>query len=547
MKRTPDVLLECKSDAERKIFDLLASADLGADWTAFHSLNCSEHEYKRWAEIDFLLLSKDFALVLEVKGGRVRREDGVWKYRDRYDVDHESREGPLGQANSAMQALRKRLVEHYGLGEAVETELCFGFGAVFPDVDWDLDTVEMPRALFCDRRESANSDAFARYLRELKAYWAAKFPGKRGLDQDALKAVRAKLRPDVDVYPPFSVRIGHAVDAMERMTEEQYGIVDVIDDNDRVLVSGGAGTGKTFLMLQAARRSASQGLKVLVVVQSRILATHLRRLEPDPNVEIRAFDRIRELHNPFDVLFVDEGQDLMSFDALDSLSQHLNGGLDHGKWRWFMDENNQSSLAGSFDPEALAYLRDGLEGGRPVSVPLRKNVRNTIEIARRVALWTGADIGRTELSGHGGQPKLHRLGYPEEEPREASEAISKLIGSGVEPQEIGIILSSSAGPLTVSKLDPEIRNLCVRLDTATVKSDLRGRIVVGTSADFKGLERPIIVALGFHGADYCGSKLNELYVALTRANYAFHLFADAALSEAVKKNEAKFQKILGAA
>lgn len=547
MKRIPDVLLECKSDAERKVFELLAGVDLGADWTAFHSLNCSEHEYKRWTEIDFLLLSRDFALVLEVKGGRVRREDGVWKYRDRYDVDHVSREGPLGQANSAMQAVRKRLIEHYGLGSAVESALCFGFGAVFPDVDWDLDTVEMPRTLFCDRREASDPQELTRYLRNLKSYWAAKFPGKPGLSQEALKAVRAKLRPDVDVYPPFSVRIGYAIEAMARMTEEQYGIVDVIDDNHRVLISGGAGTGKTFLMLQAARRSASQGQKVLIVVESPILATHLRRLEPNPNVEIRAFDRVRGLRTPFDVLFVDEGQDLMSFDALDVLSKHLSGGLDHGKWRWFMDENNQSSLAGSFDPEALAYLRNGLEGGRPVSVPLRKNVRNTLEIAKRVALWTGADIGRTELSGHGGQPKLHRLGYPEEEPREASEVISKLIGSGVEPQEIGIILSSSADPLTVSKLDREVRSLCVKLDTSTVKSDLRGRMVIGSSADFKGLERPIIVALGFHGADYCGSKLNELYVALTRANYAFHVFADAAFCESVKKNEAKFQKILGVA
>ncbi len=65
MRRIPDVILECKSDAEKKIFDLVGGLDLGSDWTAFHSLNCSEHEYKRWAEIDFLLLSKDFALVLE--------------------------------------------------------------------------------------------------------------------------------------------------------------------------------------------------------------------------------------------------------------------------------------------------------------------------------------------------------------------------------------------------------------------------------------------------------------------------------------------------
>ena len=550
MKRVPEVLLEAKSvperksNAERKIFELLKAVDIGPECVAFHSLNCSEHQYKQWSEIDFLLIDHRVALVLEVKGGRVRFEGGKWLYTDRFDQEDERREGPFEQANSAMHALRKMLVEKYKFGEIVGDGLLFGFGIVFPDIDWDLDTVEMPRQLVADRRECATSEQFKRYLLRLVNYWSEKLPHKRGLQPAQFKEVKAKLRPDVDVYPPFSARIGYAIDAMQRMTEEQYGIVDIIDDNDRVIVTGGAGTGKTFLMLQAARRSASAGLRVLVVVHSRILAAHLRRLEPDPAIEIRAFDRLRDLGTPNDILFVDEGQDLLSFAALDTIGRHLVGGLDHGRWRWFMDENNQSSVAGDFDREALEYLRGGLQGGRPVSVPLRKNVRNTIQIARKVQYWTGADIGRAELTGHGGQPKLHKLGYPEEEPHAASSVIEVLLANGVEAQEIGIVLSSSADPQTLEKLNTEIRALCVKLDTSTVTSDLRGRIVAGPAAAFKGLERPIIVALGFHGADYCASKVNELYVALTRANFAFHVFADAALCDAFKKNEAKNQPIV---
>ena len=75
MKVCPDILHSRAktSPAECKVFDLLIKVELGPDWCAFHSLNCSEHEYKRWSELDFVLAGPDGVFVLEVKGGRIRR------------------------------------------------------------------------------------------------------------------------------------------------------------------------------------------------------------------------------------------------------------------------------------------------------------------------------------------------------------------------------------------------------------------------------------------------------------------------------------------
>ena len=83
--------------------------DLGEGWTAYHSLNCSEHAYKHWAEIDFLVVGPEAILVLEVKGGRVHCKDGLWTYTDRFGRSRTSSEGPYGQARSAMYALRGSL------------------------------------------------------------------------------------------------------------------------------------------------------------------------------------------------------------------------------------------------------------------------------------------------------------------------------------------------------------------------------------------------------------------------------------------------------
>src|SRR3954447_25499056 len=103
-----------KSAAEKHLFPLLESAEIGRSARCFHSLNLSEHEYKKWGEADFVIVSAAGILILEVKGGRVSCTEGVWTFTDRHNVEHHSSEGPFGQARSAMYALKKLLEERLG-------------------------------------------------------------------------------------------------------------------------------------------------------------------------------------------------------------------------------------------------------------------------------------------------------------------------------------------------------------------------------------------------------------------------------------------------
>ncbi len=48
-------------------------------------------------------------LVVEVKGGRLARRDGLWTFTNRYGETTSKREGPFEQARSAMFALRDAL------------------------------------------------------------------------------------------------------------------------------------------------------------------------------------------------------------------------------------------------------------------------------------------------------------------------------------------------------------------------------------------------------------------------------------------------------
>jgi hypothetical protein len=520
----PDVLLRTDSRAEAKIFRILQDVSLGHDWTAYHSLNCSEHAYKHWAEIDFLLVGPPAILVVEVKGGRVQCKDGIWTYTDRFGRTRTNSEGPYRQARTAMYALRELLSNRYELDAIESGRIPLGFGVVFPDIGWEIDTPECPADITADRLMVATPEYAAKYIKHLVSYWKGKQAGASTLANEELREIRSRLRPDVDVYPPLSQSLGATLTELQHLTEEQYERLELIEQNERTIVTGGAGTGKTFLLMQYARRCAARGLRVSIVVHSPLLAAHLRSGTQDPAISIASVEALETaLRDPADVLLVDEGQDLMNVDALAELSALVKGGLDEGRWCWFMDENNQSGVAGTFDSEALSYLQTGLGTGRPVKLPLRRNCRNTKEIVRQVQLWTGADIGITEVSGFGNRPQAVAV-LPPDAGSELSRRIKASLDGGAEPGDIGIVTEGDAEPTQFGNLPVPIRRLLTPLTVASVAASLKGRIVWGSAARFKGLERPIVFVLALDDTTTV-EPLGALYVALTRANYGLCVLA----------------------
>ena len=67
------------------------------------------------------------------------------------------------------------------------------------------------------------------------------------LDRRDMKHILDVLRGDFDLKPSLAMQIGYANRDLIRLTEEQYRVIDGLRENPRLLVSGGAGTGKTVL------------------------------------------------------------------------------------------------------------------------------------------------------------------------------------------------------------------------------------------------------------------------------------------------------------
>jgi len=382
-----------------------------------HSLGLARHPTKRRAEIDFLVVTPRGIFVLEVKGGRIRREAGVWIFTDRYGAEHQRAEGPFDQAASAMFALEQILHERLASGPGWSP--LFAYGVVLPDVEFAAIGPEGDPEIVYDARD--RQAPFGAFLDRLARFAERRTGRPRSrLSSRDIGAIIDSVRGDFDVVPSMEVVVEDARERLASLTREQSLVLDAAADAPRLLVEGAAGSGKTLLAAESARREARRGLRVLLLCFSRLLAKHLGSLVGEErfsgSVEVQTvhglfrrliersslkeeFGRrsdsmtaelvlellypeyaglacLEEVAVPYDVLIVDEAQDVLGPNVFDVLSLLVFGGLASGRWRLFMDVNNQASIYGRLDEKLLARIRSLA----PVHL-LTTNCRNTRPIA----------------------------------------------------------------------------------------------------------------------------------------------------------------------
>lgn len=255
----------CESKAELAVYEALKKG-LPKGWYAWHSLRLRDR-HGNDAEGDFVIAAPDRGLlVIEVKGGTLELSGGHWMQNGRR-LDKLPMDQALGVAHKLAGKLREQ-------GRPVPP-----FGAAM----WAPDTASSDKP--------QQEDMKGRFLGQLELDWAA----------DALPVIMDSALPPTEGEggrpPPDASRAARWIDALHamwgetwtpalklgdraRMAEdrrvrldgEQLSVLDGVQDNDRVLVRGGAGTGKSLLALECARREAARGRSVLLVCFTKPLA-----------------------------------------------------------------------------------------------------------------------------------------------------------------------------------------------------------------------------------------------------------------------------------
>ncbi len=171
MIMVPRLPIATDSKAELVVFERLKQAfarDAVHAQTAYalHSLNICSHDYKRFAEIDFVLCTTAGIFVLEVKGGAVSCTQGCWTFENEQGQKTVNREGPFKQANSGLQGLRTQLEREFG--EAAMHSVCLGYGVILVNTTLNVRSAEWEAPMLCNQRALRDLEG---WLGRFFAYW----------------------------------------------------------------------------------------------------------------------------------------------------------------------------------------------------------------------------------------------------------------------------------------------------------------------------------------------------------------------------------------
>ena len=499
-------------------------------------------------EADFVVLHPLYGLlVLEVKGGRgIRFEGGQW-YRQ---SAHGSKrfQDPFRQAQRNMYALLE-IVEQRSGYRLNRHDFVYGYAAVFPHVDYDeAPPPHADSAIVLSRRHLPFMD---QAIRTAFRAWGSR---SGELRRDHYKSLLYDcLMPKFRIIRRIGPEIASVSEKLLELTQQQAQVFEGLYAQDRVLVEGVAGSGKTILALERAVAFARAGKRTLFVCYNSSLASWLRRqVNEDPrtteyrsNLTVKNFHALakelatkagvgfspamggtltpkfwdeevpdlleqavldydmRGLDIRYDALVVDEAQDF-SLGWWYALTQSLLRGEGCPIYA-FMDPNQ--SLRGEVESPPIEFDTRFL---------LKINCRNTRKIAAASASLLDLESRCFARAPAGMTLQLRRANSLAQQKELVLRELKRFVGdSDIKPYQIAVIGPRSKARGSLANVD-KVKGVQL-ISNSDDWSDGRG-VLVTTSRSFKGLEADIVLVYDLSGFGKVFQE-KDLYVACTRAKY----------------------------
>jgi len=542
----PSYDVDYESSGEELVFATLRD-EAPDDWIVLHGLDIAPNSDVRRGEADFVVLIPDQgAVVLEVKSKASQDAERLWHFGRNVT----STRSPFQQSDKAMRSILKYLDS-----QRFERRPFFCSCVVTPFGDITTRVIAGAPVEW-NEWQAIGQTLIARHglVNCIRRCMTRERDAEgRALTPFSVTALRDSLRPQFEFHVSPAARRRRLEEELKRYTEEQFDALDDFYANGQLLIEGPAGCGKTLIALEVARREVRAGRSVLLVCYNRLLGDWLARqgaaLGPnavvatldkfmlevsglrvrddrafwEQDLPLTAASRFSDSIARFDVVVVDEAQDLMTDARLMFLGECVEGGLAGGRWLF----------CGDFDSQAI-HVSQGADAARsriaaaichpPAVRMLRRNCRNTppiAEFAERAAGASGHELYRSYLRGGGQPPQLVECAPDKRTPVLAS-TLEDLRTAGYEWSEIVVLSGCGADKSSAARLsaDPVWR------DRLSLAGDERVGVGYESIWRFKGLESAIVVLTDLEAAEARKASFEDLvYVAVTRSTENVHIIA----------------------
>ena len=530
----PDIHKECHEwSHEDVMFDELNQ--LPEDYYVFHSFEIVTIKGGQVleSETDFVIFHPKKGLIcLEAKAGQVKYENGYWQYGSGKRMKHD---GPYIQAKRNKWYLKDYMIEH---GLEYECNNCKKLHAVwFPDVpESNFRGTTLPGE--GDIRITLTADSFGHIQECIDKIF--EFDGQDKCttnlsEKSVQKILERVLAPSFNLISLQQVEQERNKNVFKRMLREQVALLNYLDEQNNAIINGLAGTGKTVMAVEKARRHSEKDEKVLFLCYNTFLDEHLRETYPYPHVsyytvaglsqklcekvDYKALqEKLTQMFLegifPYQHVIIDEGQDFgkEEIDEVEIIELLRENAIDNeerkGTFYLFYDKNQmvQSKKAPKYIEEADCKLT------------LYRNCRNTENIA----------LTSLRLLGSNKAPKLYPDAVMGDLPEigfcSTKEETIALLNS-----EIDKYIDAGYNSITILTCKTEECSIIADCCKDSKYNYKRGYVKFTTCRKFKGLESDVIIVVDIDKDTFADEGEQLMYVGTSRAR--FKLSCDVNMSE----------------
>lgn len=512
-----DVRNDPAKRAEIKLYDLLAQ-QLGNEWVVFYHVawlgRTKAVGAPRDGETDFIIAHPKYGILLiEVKGGDISYNGAQrqWISRDRsgneYEID------PFGQVMRCKYALLNKI---HSLPGWQTQHIAIGHAVAFPDrgIAHIPLPPDAPPEIIIDGRHLSE---LAERVEEIMRYWRGQDTVPASSGNALIRDLEHLLAPTMTLPHPLIIQVKDEEREILRLTAEQFRTLDLLRRTRRAAIYGCAGSGKTTLAVEKARRLAEEGFRTLLTCYNKALGNHLAELAASLKMEQLQVCTFHQLcyrmakEAKIDLPMPDgsKAQSVFNEDYPDALSRAVRAqpdlkfdaiivdeGQDFQDTWWVvledcLREGHESIFYVFYDDNQRVYPERGAIPDDLPRYPLEENVRNTRNIHRALAAYyLGEFVSRPRGPvGRSVEP------YPYNTPLELKKTLASLLHKLLVDEQLDRKDLMVLTPKALNRSQLQGMELSGKYRFVEQYSGRSGDILYSTIHSFKGLERPVVIVV----------------------------------------------------
>jgi len=528
-----------KRNAEINVYQAFQKLD--DDYRVFYSASWQQRKINQAAvdgEADFIVAHPKMGIIVfEVKGGGIafNANTGEWTSKDRNGQIHEIKD-PIAQARRNRYALREKLFDLPGWDQT--KFLNIGQAVIFPDIVVPKQSLkpDLPREIVIDHHDLEEIDLV---IPQIMRYYSSSDMTVGSLGNIRLSMLERLLAKSFSISTLMGVEINNLEDKLIKLTEDQMRILDFLGTRRKAAIKGCAGSGKTMLAVEKARRLFEEGFNVLLVCFNNALATYLSDklsnisvvtfhqlcealvkeadISPQKSKDIHdyynrvlpeaGFDAAVALGKKFDAIIVDEGQDFRKeyWIVINTLIDETNGIL------YIFYDDNQNLYKGS-PINAIIEEEPFL---------LTENCRNTKLIHELVRNYHKEKVNIESKSPEGLQPEIIYFTGEIQLKKNLQSLLHKLVNEEHIYTDDIVILTPHSQAKTTIKSGLQLGNFVITENIVKHNNEIQCTSVY----KYKGLESKVVIIIEI--GPLIIDRLKEImYVGCSRAKSYLVLFID---------------------